>query len=116
MTHDQMIAVIQAHKEGKHVQCKLNPSGIVNQELIERADALLKERLAALGAATHVKPAYDWSDKTCDLFDFVSYDYRVKPEPPKPREGYISYGWLQPAPCHDHSDCVGKWIKVREVL
>lgn len=118
MTHDEMIAVIQAHKEGRTVQCKLNASGIVNQELIGRADKLLKERLVASGAATYVKPAYDWSDKTCDLFDFVSYEYRVKPEPPKPREW-----WIQLPGETDHGEVLhfkpfneNDFILVREVL
>lgn len=120
MTHDEMIAVIQAHKEGRTVQCKLNASGIVNQELIDRADKLLKERLVASGAAKYVKPAYDWSDKTCDLFDFVSYEYRVKPEPPKPREGFVysSNILVLEAFAREFPGAVGtdRMVKVREVL
>lgn len=51
------------------------------------------------------------------IWNFAHNDYRVKPpEPSRPREGYISVGWLKSEPCHDHKDCAGRWIKVREVL
>jgi hypothetical protein len=54
MTHDEMIAVIQAHKDGKIIQ---------GRSQIEH------------------KPAWCDRDKRFLNFDFSLYDYRVKPEP-----------------------------------
>lgn len=59
MSADEMIAVIQAHKNGK---------------MIERRP----------------KDVRDWSDETGPVWDFFSSDYRIKPEPPKPREFWLN--------------------------
>lgn len=95
MTHDEMIAVIQAHKEGKQIQSR-------------RGDW--------------------WIDIFEPSWDFSKYDYRIKPEPPKPREWWIVFcpkdhdgpkvfdgglGGVGASPCSD-SGC--RCVHVREVL
>lgn len=52
MTHDEMIAVITAHRDGKEIQVKR------------------KDGVSTFGPL--------WPNP---LFDFAAYDYRVKPEP-----------------------------------
>lgn len=61
MTHDEMIAVIQAHKDGKPIQRKKEWAG----------DKC-------------------WSDLSVPTFDFTNFDHRIKPEPPKPREFWLN--------------------------
>lgn len=61
MTHDEMITVIQAHRDGK---------------VLEACDA-------GTGQWTWCRQPPSW--------DFREYDYRVKPEPTKPREFWICY-------------------------
>lgn len=61
MTHDQMVEVIQAHQEGK----------------------TLEARDIGTSAWTRCRQPPSW--------DFRDYEYRIKPEPPKPREFWI---WL----------------------
>ncbi len=58
MTHDEMIAVIQAHKDGKQIQRRFNGAG-----------------------------SFPWEDlKVGDYWNFTDWDYRIKPEEKKPRE------------------------------
>jgi len=61
MTHDEIIAVVQAHKEGKTIQAKTKGG------------------------------EFEWADIFANrpLWNFSSVDYRVKSEPPKPREFWI---------------------------
>jgi len=54
MTHDEMIAIIQAHKDGKEIQIK---------------------RLSEGGWYGRLSPAYT------TRLDFTRYEYRIKPEP-----------------------------------
>lgn len=64
MTPDDMIAVIQAHKDGKSLECRKHGES-------------------------------SWLDLTGlnPLFNFQGFDFRVKIEPPKPREWWINiYG------------------------
>ncbi len=60
MTHDEMIAVIQAHKEGKAVQIRFRPEGKI------------------------------WYDAPLPDWHFPAVDYRVKPEPKVSREFCIT--------------------------
>lgn len=53
MTHDEMIAVIAAHRDGKKVQCQVK----------NHADW------------------YDYHNGDEPQWDFNSFDYRIKPEP-----------------------------------
>jgi len=57
MTHDEMIAVIQAHKDGKGIEARM----------IDCGDT--------------------WGLQNNDVFkfDFSNVEYRIKPYPPKPR-------------------------------
>lgn len=61
MNHDEMIAVIQAHKEGKTLQFQ-----------IRRDNPNIREA---------------WIDLFIDSisWNFERFEYRIKPEPPKPR-------------------------------
>lgn len=60
--HDEMIAVIEAHKEGKPIQFRgIKPPNICGWETLT----------------------------TEPSFDFWTYEYRVVPEPRKPREWWI---------------------------
>jgi hypothetical protein len=59
MTHDEMIAVIRAHKEGKTIECR---------------------------KCGDVRDPWEVAGPT---WDFPAFDYRVKPEPSKPREWWL---------------------------
>jgi len=61
MTHDEMIAVIQAHRDGKTIQFRDRDS----------------------------QGKWDDLHPVCFSANFGTYDYRVKPEPPKPREFWL---------------------------
>ena len=66
MTIDEMIAVLQAYKEGKPVQC----NSVINGD----------------------NDSNGWMSNPSHLpdFDFRRFRYRVKPpEPPKPRERWV---------------------------
>lgn len=88
MTHNEIIAVIAAHRDGKAVEWKLK---------IQRGDV--------------------WRDskKEDEPWNFVVADYRIKPEPTKPREWWIY-------PVYGDSDCAietsptAGFVHVREVL
>ena len=60
MAADEIIAVVQAHKEGKQIECRPRAG---QQD--------------------------DWT-KADPIWNFPFYDYRVKPEPPKPREWWLN--------------------------
>ncbi len=60
MTDDEIIAVLQARKEGKIIQTR-----------------------------SHFHPLEGWQDCT-PVWDFYQNDYRVKPELGKPREWWIT--------------------------
>ena len=92
MTHDEMIAVIQAHRDGKAIQfCGYGMAGA-------------------------------WDDVIHPDWDFANYNYRIKPEPPKPREWWISShgGFTAPAYPNEASarayPLAHEVIHVREVL
>ena len=98
----EMIAVLEACKEGKEVECKITGAG---------------RKWCSADCGGH----YEWSKPCSDppVFNFGYYDYRVKPEPPKPRE------WEVRLSCADgriYSDAAiitcgnCKVIRVREVL
>ena len=53
MSHDEMIAVIQAHKDGRFIQVKHVVDGIGDS----------------------------WNDADSPRWDFKNFDYRIKPEP-----------------------------------
>lgn len=59
MTHEEMIAVIQAHKEGKQIQCRT---------VIKLGEEAIRK---------------EWTDLEHDkvAWNFGCCDYRVKPEP-----------------------------------
>ena len=93
MTHDEMIAVIQAHKDGKQIEYLL-------------------------------KPVDRWVEIHDPQWDFLHYDYRIKPEP---REWYlaIQHGTNSASHTFYNTERLERWkhehpkhtiIKVREVL
>ena len=95
MTPDQMIAVIQAHKEGKDIEVKREYEG-----------------------------SNFWCLTTHPTWDFTTFDYRIKPEPRKPREWWAVYcdkhrgplrGSLEDAR-HDRDWKSEPIVHVREVL
>ncbi len=56
MSHQEIIDVVSAHREGKQIQTR-----------------------------SHFHPIEDWQNCNPN-WDFYQYDYRVAPEPRKPRE------------------------------
>lgn len=64
MQIDKMIAVLQAHKEGKKLQCRFNDSA----------------------------PSDEWSDSRAPSWQFDVMEYRVKPEPKEVWINYTSAG------------------------
>ncbi len=89
MTDDEILEVVQAHKEGK------------------RIEYALKTR------CTWVLESHP------PLWDFLKYDYRVAPEPRKPREWWIHLNASGMHEVHEttenRSHC-GHCILVREVM
>lgn len=98
MSHDEMIAVIQAHAAGKTIQHRR-------------------------------RGAQEWSDlhPMCFSASFEVYDYRIKPEPPKPKEWWlISHNDTEPCglcgvfesadEATSHHATFSSLIRVREVL
>jgi hypothetical protein len=59
MTHDEMIAVITAHRDGKKVEFRRNGDD-------------------------------RWGVVDDPVWDFALGEYRIKPEPPKPREWWVN--------------------------
>jgi hypothetical protein len=60
MTHEEMIAVLQAHKDGKKIECRT--------------------KWEECWKAAPTNPCWN----------FDLYDYRIKPEPPKPKELWVN--------------------------
>lgn len=94
MTTDEMIAVIQAYKDGKQIQYR------------------------------NLQPGAGWNDVSPDgpAWCFNEVEYRVKPEPPEPREFYLDAsdpwkvgGYLIAYGSH-HPHPGSNFIRVREVL
>ncbi len=86
MTDDEIIAVVQAHKEGKRIEVS-GPNG------------------------------GNWSVTSKPQWDFQNLDYRVAPEPRKPREIRLVYKgsgtwreWM-----HEDGPCIEKSVLFREV-
>jgi hypothetical protein len=93
MTDDQILEVVKAHKEGKKI------------EFLTKNSSIYKT----------------WTDTyPMPLWNFESTDYRVAPEPRKPREWeawYLPDGrGLTDAWMERHQDAGWRPIKVREVI
>lgn len=93
MTHNEMIAVIQAHQKGARLQFR-----------------------------KHI--GRDWEDVSSPGFSFYDTDYRIKPEPPKPREFWFikncgidgnRYAWTRHDVRQEGVDYLEQ-IHVREIL
>jgi hypothetical protein len=63
MTDDQILEVVQARKNGKQIEI--------------------------LYDTRHGYTYETWITTDIDSWDFLNHDYRVKPEPPKPREFWL---------------------------
>jgi len=91
MTHDQMIEVLAAHRDGKRIEFKCYGDDM-------------------------------WKDCCPDpTWSFYRFEYRIKPEPKKPREWtMVSMSNTGHPSCHlvmlDSGIEPGKHIRVREVL
>lgn len=100
MTDQDIIDVVTAHRDGKQIQFR---------EITEKHDR-------------------DWLDIDDPTFRFHDCVYRVKPEPPKPREWWLgfhkdltavgesTYGCIRVYPNQPEGWCTGEIIHVREVL
>ena len=94
MSDDEIIAVVQARKEGKTIQFK------------------------------YIYGRQEWHDTTSNspVWNFHERQYRVKPEPPKPREFWITKcnDVANGIQVHEHEPmkfgCCEEIIHVREVL
>lgn len=103
MTHDEKIAVIIAARDGRDIEVRQTQAGRIRQEIFDFSGQ--QSRLIESGALAkdNFRPERleDWFTAQGEiLFDFVAYEYRVKPEPPKPREFWITrcdaggaHGW-----------------------
>lgn len=63
--------------------------------------------------------SYEWEDCECPNWNFRDYSYRVKPEPPKPREFWLVKNGYQKCPDfsgYDRKQDDVDNIHVREVL
>lgn len=86
MTDDQILEVVAAHKEGKKIQFKT--------QLLDWRDCANNE------------PAWE----------FTAAEYRVAPEPRKPREWIVVSVNNEIYSQFDGSFQEGQWFRVREVL
>jgi hypothetical protein len=92
MTHNEMIRVLEAHRDGKPIEAR-------------QLDHSTRGR--------HWMPVS--ADPTCRWM-FDHFEYRIKPEPPKPREWWIHFISNDSADIQsDRSHC-DKCIHVREVI
>ena len=83
-----MIAVITAYKEGKTVQARRTTHGRELDNALNNSGR--SSHLIGIGAMQPLNVDIDqWHDVTNLRGNFVHYDYRVKPEPKKPREWWI---------------------------
>lgn len=117
MSPDEIIAVVQAYKDGKTIEIRITSAGAALDLAMRELPPSLQAELLSAEAAMPGSTRFDWSKKTGAVFNFGYYDYRIRPEPKKPREGWISPLWLADIPCTEHQDCakVG-FIFVREVI
>ena len=69
MTHDEMIAVIKAHKDGKKIECKRNDEDV------------------------------QWKAVKNPLWDFNRNDYRIAREPRKCWVRWLGDGLVEVVPC-----------------
>ena len=97
MTDSEIIAVVQAHKEGKKIQGRVLRTSQWYQNGIDDK----------------------WVDLSIGVdWNFKDTQYRVAPEPRKPREMFLVYNgsntWKE-YPCHQ-SCCDQQQLHVREVL
>lgn len=94
MTDDEIIEVVRAHKEGKQIQHRLNEN-------------------------TDGDPAdHNWKDVEIGRlwpWNFLQRDYRVKPEPRKPRE-WTLFDYGDGVTTHPIDGCSYRTIRVREVI
>ncbi len=98
MTDSEIIAVVQAHKEGKQIQSRVRQDSPLFQARIDG----------------------EWLGVPVGRWDFQNVEYRVTPEPRKPREwkAYVSSrgGILPYPPLTEISVPEDKVITVREVI
>lgn len=67
MTHDEILEVVQAHKDGKTIQERTPLTEIVDCKLNKTGEM----------------PAGEWFDSKEMPRDFYRFEYRIKPEPKK---------------------------------
>jgi hypothetical protein len=101
MSDDEILAVVQAHKDGKPLQMRSN-------------------YLVGTGCIAQPLGTANWRGCTHPPWDFMNYEYRVAPEPRKPREWMLflfSNGRIE-NPIHYGAFIPGdaKRILVREVI
>lgn len=93
MSPDEMIAVIAAHRDGKRIEMRDN-NPTHERQWVDACPAL--------------------------LWNFSNWEYRIKPEPPKPREWWALVepnGTITNSmPYYPGTTAVGRLVHVREVL
>ncbi|SRR6266436_2001798 len=98
MTDDDIIAVVQAHKDGKPIQSRAKETYFTARTNETNWSEV------HFGAMV--------TDGFAQGFDFRRYDYRVAPEPRKPREWDV----VEKGDCISSCWAGDKHIKVREVI
>lgn len=80
MSHDEMIAVIQAHKDGKTLQFRATPDGINMAKLLNRF-VPEDEVMPICGPQRYSETELEgWSDMNREpRFNFQFAEYRTKP-------------------------------------
>lgn len=87
-----MIAVITAHRDGKEIEVRATKDGIACAKLFSKQPP---EVLADIETGERMTEAQmlEWSPAKPPIqFNFSAWEYRIKPEPPKPREWWIVTG------------------------
>lgn len=95
MTPLEQCKIIEARSNGLSIERRLTERGIALGQFLydHRNDLRMGIILADDSIVVLVHELRNWFNHDTSEFNFSYYDYRIKPEPPKPREWWLNiYG------------------------
>ena len=106
MTHDEIIAVIQAHKERKTIQCR--PKNIPSSWSVTKNPCWNLEKYDY-----RVAPTPTWRPSTME--EYIKNFHRVIDR--RRSDGDLAQGVWRPVACNEHAVLTGEcWITYEELL